>query len=147
MAAITMLAAACSMDNDVALNAYSHIEGGEWGAQDVRPFVLDTVKVAGDYTLSVNLRTTTEVPLQQVYVCVEQQLANPSAHIKDTLLIRLTDDKGKMLGKGFALYNYQTSLPRPTHLSKGQCGEIRIRHIMRLSPLQGIVDVGIKMEK
>lgn len=146
LAALPLLITTCSVDNSVPLNYYCHIDNSEWDTQDKKVFTLDTVETTGDYKLSVALRATKEVQLQEIYIVVEQQLCDPAFCKKDTLIVQLTDRQGNMMGKGLGLYNYIVPLSRHLRLHKGQSGEITLSHIMRRTPLKGITDVGIKIE-
>ena len=143
---IALLLTACTIDNDVLVDAYSHIDDSKWSSSDRKTFALDTVEKTGDYRLSVRLRTTSEVEFQKIYVVVEQQLHNPMLRSRDTVVVQLTNEQGVMLEKGVDLYNYVVPLDKAIRLHKGQSGEVALSHVMRRTQLKGITDVGVKIE-
>ena len=143
---IVLLLTACTIDNGVLIDAYSHIDDCKWNSSDKKTFALDTVERTGDYRLSVRLRTTGDVDFQKIYVVVEQQLHDPMLRTRDTVMVQFTDERGVMLEQGVDLYNYVVPLDKPVRLHKGQSGEVTLSHVMRRPQLKGITDVGIKIE-
>ncbi len=139
--------AGCQRDNTTLLHQYQPVPQEGWSSQSRPSFVIDSVETAGDYTLSVELRTTTMVPFQTIYVAVEQQLENPEAAYTDTVAVTLTDTRGNLNGEGVNLYSVEAAVGHSFHYSRGQTVNITLRHLMRQEQIEGIKDVGIRLQR
>lgn len=64
----------------------------------------------------------------------------------DTLNLRLADEFGRWLGKGFGS-SYQIEVPLGSRVRADSLSTVRIRHIMRVDTLKGIDRVGINLYK
>lgn len=64
----------------------------------------------------------------------------------DTLNLRLADEYGRWLGKGFGA-SYQVEIPLGGRVRADSLSTVRIRHIMRVDTLKGIDRVGINLYK
>lgn len=127
--------------------SYHHMADNSWDRQDSILFPIDSVSHSGQYRLSVMMRATSEVPFQRVAVVVEQSFVHPRFHRKDTVWATLTDNRGNMDGKGLVLHNYDFPDSQPLRLHRGQKGIVRITHIMRRMQIDGIQDVGIRIQR
>lgn len=122
------------------------VEG--WEAGDTLHYHIDTLRRAGDYRLSLGLRTSaaTPYPFQSIWLVVRQQWHNPDTLFVDTLECRLTNSKGDVTGDGVSLYAYSQEM-RTLPLAEGTSADVKITHIMRREMIRGIVDVGIRLDK
>lgn len=148
IAVLGLLTAGCSSPQEEnVIFRYQQLANNSWDRQDNIVFRIDSVSHSGLYRLSVVLRTTSEVPFQRVAVVVEQAFERPRFYRKDTVMASLTDVRGNMEGKGLVLYNYVFPDSHALHLYRGQRGNVRVSHIMRRMQLDGIRDVGIRIQR
>lgn len=136
----------CRQSHSTAANRYYHIADEIWDTQDTARFILDSIPSEGDYRLSLQLRTTSELPLQKIYLVAEQRYESPPSYRKDTVCVLLTDTTGKRLGAGVGLSSYTAATKPLIHIRKGQSGQIKVYHIMRRTQLKGIADIGIVLK-
>lgn len=124
----------------------SPVDGWEQG--DTLRFHIDSLRKAGDYQLTLGLRTSasTPCPFQCIWLVMRQQWHNPDTLINDTIECRLTDTKGDVLGDGVSLYTI-TCPVRQLQLHQGTSADISIHHIMRREMLTGVSDVGIRLDR
>lgn len=127
---------------------YCDIQSEGWEPADTLHFRVDTLKQTADYLLSVGLRTTVTrpYPFRTVWLVVKTAWHNPSLQTCDTIECKLTNEDGEQLGDGVSLIQYNFPLRRLT-LRAGQSGQILIHHFMQREQLEGITDVGIRMER
>ena len=145
MALAAAVLTSCRNDSRVAVCQYANISNGAWDRPDRITFPVDSISTNGNYRLTISLRTTNEVQFQTFYLTAEQHFTHPEHHSTDTVAVALTDETGKIQGKGLGLYNYSVALATTTPLRQGQSGEITVGHIMRRNQLAGIINVGIKL--
>jgi len=106
--------------------------------------VEDTLQVQNIY---INIRNTGNYRYSNLYLYITTT-APSGQWIKDTLNIQLADSKGKWLGSGlgdifFSRKLYKSYIRFPL---KGDY-KFSIQHGMRVDDLDGIRDVGIRIEK
>lgn len=145
MAVAAMLLTACNGNDKRVVSLYQHVDNATWNSQDSIVFPIDSIAQSGCYRLSVDIRTTSKVPFQKIYVTAEQDYSMPALHRRDTVMIQLTDEAGKIQGKGFNHYCFTAPVKAAVHLRKGQSGQISLSHIMRRTQLSGISDIGITL--
>ncbi len=122
------------------------VEGWETG--DTLHFPIDTIREGGDYLLTVGVRTSASkpYPFRSIWLLICQHRHNPESFSRDTLECQLANERGDALGNGTSLYT-STQPWRTLQLPEGSSADITITHIMRRDILQGVTDVGIKLEK
>lgn len=105
--------------------------------------VHDTVSL---HDVFVELRNTEQYPYKNIWLFISVQ--KPSGEVRrDTLECQLADDFGKWYGKGLSLY--EVSIPCGSDVVFPQSGSYiyTVTQAMRDDLLQGISDVGLKIEK
>lgn len=138
---------ACHSEDGVIMHQYQSMPDDGWDSQNKVTFTIDSIETTGIHRLTAAIRTTSDIYFQKIYLVVDQQLENPTAHFKDTVIISLTDKMGNIKGDGLNLYNFETNLPKPFKFYKGQRGTITLYHIMRRNQLFAVKDVGIKIKR
>lgn len=122
------------------------VEG--WEPGDTLSFRVDSVARAGNYRLSVGVRTSAAhpFPFRVLWLEVKQRWPEAGASRTDTLPCRLVTEEGNLAGRGVSLYQY--SFPVCTlSLPQGAHGRVTVRHIMRSEMLPGVSDVGIFLQE
>lgn len=143
---IVLLIASCS-HRPIAFEYKSTPTDG-WELGDTLKFHIDTLQHSGTYGLSLGLRTSASqpYPFQSIWVVVRQHWHNPEKLLIDTLECRLTNSKGDVIGNGVSLYSFTYPL-KQMQLSQGTSADISIIHIMRREIINGIVDVGVRLQR
>lgn len=136
-----------SPQEDNVIFRYRQMPDNSWDRQDSIIFNIDSVSHSGLYRLSVALRTTSEVPFQSVAVVVEEDLRRPHFYRKDTVNVVLTDRRGNIEGNGLVLHNYLMPDAKVIRLRRGQRGRVKVSHIMRRMQLDGIRDIGVRIQR
>lgn len=145
---VLLIATACvSCDNrKIACYSYTSVSVNDWERSDEVTINVDTIRETSDYNAKIGLRSTLEFPFRYLWLRVKIDMENPAFSSVDTLKCAITDSKGNKNGGGFSLFEEQFNLKK-LKLEKGQYGKVSIRHIMRRTPLPGVSDVGLILEK
>lgn len=122
------------------------VEG--WEPGDTLKFHVDTVKTAGTYRIDLGVRTSssTPYPFQSLWLVVRQHWHNPNRELCDTVMFKLTNQRGDPNGHGVTIYQYDMPWQQQ-QIAAGASVDISISHIMRREILPGIADVGIRVQK
>ena len=126
--------------------AFHPVQSDGWEQHGTMVFSIDSVKQAGEYALSVGVRTTYAYPYQSLWLQVIMKMDSLPQSAVDTMELRITDSQGNILGKGKSLFQLLQPL-RLYHFVAGQSGSIEVRHIMRTATLPGVSDVGILLQR
>jgi len=142
-----MMALISGCDPDRIFEENVQITDNSWSSGNVivlRPDIPDTVS---GYDVYINLRNASHYPFSNIFLFLNTVF--PDGKIdRDTLEIMLAGPDGKWLGSGLGdiwdnriLFKKNVSFP--------QKGEYRFElvHAMRLDPLPGIMDAGMRIEK
>lgn len=134
-----------SCQESLFYSEYKTVPRAQWDSRDTLSFQLPVTERTFDATLTVSVRRRQDYDYKTIALSIEH-LLNGMLVSTDTLHITLYDEDGQSLGHAFPISdNY--SHPLPLHLGKGESHTLRITHIMRLNPLDGIPDVGIFVER
>ncbi|MCR4603290.1 MAG: gliding motility lipoprotein GldH [Prevotella sp.] len=140
---IATLIVSCSQ-----LPVYSHFEsvGCEgWERTDTLHFHIP-LKDAGTYSLLLNLRTNSQYPYTQLVIVSRRRTQTDKFSKTDTLTIDITDEKGNSKGEGLTIQNYSRELPMLT-IHHADTLDIDLLSGMHRSPIPGIIDLGITIER
>jgi len=142
---ISMLLTSCK--SDVVFNDSREMKGKKWELFDVPLFRIPITDTITSNNLSFYIRTGSSYPFRNIYLFVTT--TSPAGKsLTDTLQYNLSDETGKRYGKGFGdirelILPYKMNVYFPL---KGTY-QIRIQHGMRSQELNGVYDVGIRIEK
>lgn len=144
---LTGLALLAACDRAPVYSTYRSTPAEGWETIDTLTFPVDSIRRAGTYRLSIGVRTgaARPYPFQTLWMVVKQVWHTPRQLRIDTLSCRLVTPDGDRIGRGVSLYQYDFPLDTLT-LPQGARGYITIRHIMRRTVLQGIVNVGVRLD-
>lgn len=122
------------------------MEGWEQG--DTLHYHIDTLRHSARLAMSLGVRSSasTPYPFQTLWLVVRQHWHNPETMRCDTVECRLTSADGDVQGTGVSIY--QVEQPFLTFdAPEGASADISICHIMRREMLQGITDIGVRLER
>jgi gliding motility-associated lipoprotein GldH len=136
---------ACS-DNRV----YDHVESIQedtWKAGDEINFLVNVSDTLLAYDILIHIRNTNEYEYSNLWMFVET-IAPSGAALVDTVEFTLADNSGRWLGKGLGsinslLFPYKSNIRFPYR----GIYEIKLRQAMRSESIQGIKNVGIRIQK
>ncbi|HSW67853.1 MAG TPA: gliding motility lipoprotein GldH [Bacteroidales bacterium] len=118
-----------------------------WNAADTLHFPFTITDTTSEYRLIIGLRNTTNYPYSNMFIFMNT--LTPHGIIRrDTLEFLLADKYGDWLGKGIGRVRDSRFLinDRMAFRNSGQWNII-LEHGMRDIELQGISDVGLRLEK
>ena len=109
-------------------------------------FEVPVTDTLNGYNILISLRNNNEYPYSNCYLYVNT-ISPKGINIHDTVEFTLADDNGKWLGHGFggvwSTEFYKKNIRFPV---KGVY-KIEVVHAMRDEPLNGIMDVSMRIEK
>jgi gliding motility-associated lipoprotein GldH len=136
----------CSCDPDMVYDEFQKTPGGEWKWEDKKVFEVPVLDSSKTYNIILNIRHTKDYPKSNLFVFVTT-MAPTGQTIKDTVEIKIADEKGKWLGSGFGgiklvsrMYRKNVSFKRSGTYS------FTIEQAMRLPEIP-VTDVGLRVEK
>lgn len=136
--------AAC--DHMPIVSEFRELSPEGWETDDTLRFDIDSIEEAGDYALYVCLRTTVTPAYPFRSISLETVRRQTGDIRTDTLSLQLIPEKVPQTEHGISLR--QHDFPIDTlRLEKGKRISLTLRHIMRRTPLPGIRNAGIRLEK
>ena len=142
-----ILTAITACNSGTVYNNFTSIPGAEWNKDSLLIFevpITDTLKM---HRFFVNVRNDIEYKYSNLWLFIN--ITQPGdTTVTDTFEVTLADPAGKWLGSGFGGYKTTENLYRGSvFFPKAGTYEIKIQHGMRGKILEGISDVGIKIEQ
>jgi gliding motility-associated lipoprotein GldH len=136
-----------SCDKSAIIDENRKIENSMWDASKPLVFIAQITDTIAGHNVYINLRNSGTYSFSNIFLFMNTQFPNGQLD-RDTLEIRLATPEGKWMGKGLGdvwdnriLFKKNVRFP--------QKGEYRfeITHAMRMNPLQGILDGGMRIER
>ena len=128
---------------------YRDLPAEGWRAADTLQFSVDSIAAPGTYVLHLGLRTSSAPPYPYRSITLAMQRTGsglPAAGRCDTITMALATPGGDISGRGVSTYEYVQ--PADTfHLPAGGHCHLRIYHLMRRTPLPGVINVGVELER
>lgn len=123
------------------------IANNTWDVHQRLSFEIPVKDTLSTNNLIINIRNTQEYPFQNIFLFIET-LDPRGLSIKDTLDCPLADNEGKWLGNGLGSH-YQTEFMFKRNVRFPHSGTytIVVEQGMRKEDLEGISDVGVRVEK
>lgn len=123
------------------------VPGRVWTLENSASFSFNVEDTVNSNNIFLILRTGSAYPYRNIWLFVTTTAPGGSS-ITDTLSYDLADEKGNWYGKGFGdihelklPYRLDVFFPRPGDY------RINISHGMRTAGLEGVYDVGLRLEK
>jgi gliding motility-associated lipoprotein GldH len=128
-------------------NEYKTIQKAEWNKDSLMVFHVPVADTAHNHSLFVNVRNDIEYKYSNLWLFVK--ITQPGdTTVTDTFEITLANQSGKWLGKGFGGIKTSENLFRKNvFFPAAGTYEIVIQHGMRDIVLEGITDVGVRVER
>ncbi len=135
-----------SCNRKTIYNYYQHTDAEDWTTGDTLLYNnITPIADKGNYSRVLSLRYTHEYPFANISLIVKQEVWPAGLVTEDTINCRLHKTEDDEL-TGVAYLNNEFPLP-DVHHSEGDSLCIKIYHNMRRKSLQGISDIGIRIEK
>jgi gliding motility-associated lipoprotein GldH len=141
------LTALSACDTHRVFDEYKAIPKKEWNKDSLLVFDIPVTDTIQSHNLYINIRNDINYSYRNLWVFVKIEQPNGSA-IRDTFELAVADAAGKWLGEGFGglktrevIYRRNVFFPRSGNYI------ISLQQGMRENMLEGISDVGIRVEK
>ena len=129
-------------------HSYQSLPNKGWGKSDTLSFQVPiTDSVPTTLRLFAEVRNSIEYPYHDLHLFISQNLQDSTVWRTDTIAFRLADSTGRWTGHGWgSIYQSETFITsvRPLHPANYT---IKIMSGMKNEKLQGLSDVGIRIEK
>lgn len=148
LAAAALLVALAGCEHTPGAFGHHDFTAEGWPAGDTLSFPVDSVTVPGSYRLTVCIRSTVtpSYPFQQLVLEVVQDWQSPLPRRADTLSFHMSAPDGERYAPGVSLFSTADTLSVP-YLPAGSRGTLRLHHLMRRTPLPGLHDVCVLLER
>lgn len=136
-----------SCDKKVVYEKNDRIPSAVWNEDQVIEFQVEINDTLNPHHIFVNIRNLNNYPMNNLFLFVT--ITSPDRLFnRDTVQSFLAEPSGKWIGKGFGSvwsnrFRYKTNIRFPVTGTY----HFKIEQAMRLNELEGISDVGIRIEK
>ena len=134
-----------SCDPDMVYDKFQKTKSGEWSWADKKTFNVPIEDNLKSYNILINIRHTTDYPKSNLFVFITT-LAPNGNFMKDTIEIKIANERGKWLGIGFGKIKLVSRVYRKAirFTNKGEY-IFTIEQAMRLPEIP-VTDVGLRIE-
>lgn len=137
---------ACS--NGGVFNKYKTISKGVWHRDSLVVFQVPVTDTVQRQNLYLNVRNDINYKYSNLWLFVEIIQPGDTTAVKDTFEFTLADPTGKWLGQGFGgVKTNEMLFKRNVYFPVSGIYEIQIQHGMRGKLLEGITEIGFRVEK
>lgn len=137
-----------SCNNDSVFNQYKTIPKAEWNRDSLLLFQVPVTDTLLNHNLFVNVRNDIGYKYSNLWLFIDIKQPGDTVGVRDTFEVTLADPAGKWLGTGFGGIKTNEILYRQNvYFPVSGIYEIQIQHGMRGKLLEGITDVGVRVEK
>jgi gliding motility-associated lipoprotein GldH len=121
--------------------------GKRWELMNILSFRVPVDDTLSSNNVTFTIRSGSAYPYRNIYLFVKTVSPDGSSKT-DTLEYFLADEKGKWYGKGFGDI-HELNLPYRSNVFFPRRGiyQFNIQHGMRKENLEGIYDIGLRIEK
>lgn len=128
-------------------HSYQSVKETGWDRKDTLFFSLPENIAPGKYKMEIGVRHSPEYLYKNIWISIGNNWEDSLQFKTDTLELNLTNEDGKWPYQGNISNLYQTVYLHTNvpELPQQQKRMIKIVHIMRKNPIQGIHDIGIKL--
>lgn len=142
--AVLVLISAC--DDNRVFDEYKAIPETGWNKDSLLVFEIPVTDTTQNHDLYINIRNDIKYKYSNLWLFVEIAEPGGAAHT-DTFEVTLADPSGKWLGTGFSgIKTREVVYKRNVYFPVSGLYKINIQHGMRDVVLQGITDVGLRVE-
>ena len=143
----TLVLAGSSCSDDRFYEQNREIRNGSWAAHNIVSFSVVIEDTAAWYNFYVNLRNDVKYPYSNLFLFLKTTFPD-GREAKDTIECMLARYDGKWLGSGMGSVRFNRFLFQEGVRFRN-CGTYTFdfEQAMRVDPLKGIRDIGIRIEK
>ena len=140
------LLTACN--ENTVYHSYQSLPDEGWGKSDTLSFQIPiTDSIPTTLRLFAEVRNRIEYPYHDLHLFISQNLQDSTVWRTDTIAFSLADSTGRWTGHGWgSIYQSETSIKSVLPLRSGNY-TIKVINGMKDEKLQGLSDVGIRIEK
>jgi gliding motility-associated lipoprotein GldH len=142
---IAILVASCNFDS--LFEKTQDISKNKWDKNQIVRFDVNVKDTIHGYNIFVNVRNSSDYSYKNLFLFINT--TSPNGFTKrDTVELTLADDKGKWLGTGIGgVNNIEKTYKKNVRFPVSGNYKIELFQAMRNDILEGIMDVGIRIEK
>lgn len=134
-------------DDQTVYHSYQSVPEKGWGKSDTLFFDVPVYDSLDILRLSTGVRNGNNYPYQDLYLFVSHNLEDSTRWQTDTLKFVLSDKEGKWIGTGWGNLYQSTQPLRSAIIRHPGNYTIKVAHGMKDETLNGINDIGIKIER
>ncbi len=135
-----------SCDSNTVYDKYLSI-GTEWNKNDVLEFEVEIIDTTLSYKYFINIRNSADYKFRNIYFFLNTQFPDGS-RARDTIECILASADGRWLGSGLGdIKSNRILLKNKIKFPLAGNYNFKLEQAMRVDNLQGIEDVGIRIEK
>jgi gliding motility-associated lipoprotein GldH len=136
-----------SCDKQRVFEQNQKIKDRSWSENFIPEFNVKIDDTISYYNMYINVRNADSYRFSNLYIFMTTTL--PQGQIeKDTLQLLLANEQGKWLGSGLGdIFENRILFKEKFKFINQGTYKIKLEQAMRLNPLPGILDVGIRVEK
>jgi gliding motility-associated lipoprotein GldH len=141
---IAIVMSSCDSNRNFEQN--QKLDNEKWFSEDAKSFSFEMMDTTSLFNFYLNVRNTKDYPFANLYVFINSEF--PSGETaRDTVELQLAELSGKWMGKGIGNYKYnQFILRKGLRFVQTGTYTFSIEQGMRTDSLQGISDIGIRLE-
>ncbi len=119
----------------------------KWHMDSLKKYKFKIEDSLAIYSMYLNIRNTGQYGYSNLIIFVDTDIPGKQ-HIRDTINCILADDKGEWQGSGFGSI-WTSKIPYKSRIRFPRNGkyEVTLQHGMRKEKLNGITDIGVRIEK
>lgn len=145
LTAIVFIISSCDKNRvyEKNIEVTDYIQG--WKSDDVKTFDIKLDDTTVLYNLFINIRHAEVYPFSNIWLMLNTKFPNGKTN-SQRIEIPLADENGNWFGDGMGdIWDYRFALS-PFYIQATGTYTISVAHDMRMDPLPGIMDVGIRIE-
>lgn len=123
---------------------YSSVSREGWDSDMPVVFEIKDSLIRKDMPVQIELRHTKDYRFKDITLVATAETEGKCVW-EDTVNMELFDEKGKTTGTGLP-YISNGMQAKSISLEKGKIYTFRIKHVMRCNPLDGITDIGLRID-
>ena len=148
---ITVATILVSCNRKTVYDHYEHTPLTGWEKNDTLIYRMPVFDKGGDYSEILGMRISDNYPFTSICIIVDNTIipkGNPLnlSTQSDTITCSLFDSDGSIKGGGVSIFQYRNHV-KNISVEEGDSLEVRVRHNMEREILNGILDIGIQLNK
>lgn len=142
---IIIAGAACSFKS--LYENTTDIPKGVWNKENVIQFNVPVLDTINSYNIILSIRNNNLYPFSNIYILSDTY--SPKGNVvRDTIQIELCDSHGKWYGKGIGgIWQNRIYYKKNIRFPVSGAYRFNFKQAMRNDDLEGIIDMGIKIER